>query len=174
MHATQNGTSYKDLLYTRKRYISTDRLRESITTLVNGTLRARQAEVWGEGTTACGLDSKHFGAWNQNLMTKWHVHYGGPGVMVYWHVEKKSLCIYSQLKTTWSSEAASMIEEVLRHCTEMEVERQYVDSHGQSEVAFAFCRLLGFELLPRLKAPASGSTGRPRERARRGRGWRRC
>jgi TnpA family transposase len=27
-----------------------------------------------------------------------------------------------------------------------------VDSHGQSEVAFAFCRLLGFQLLPRLKA----------------------
>jgi TnpA family transposase len=27
----------------------------------------------------------------------------------------------------------------------------YVDSHGQSDVAFAFCRLLGFQLLPRLK-----------------------
>jgi TnpA family transposase len=34
----------------------------------------------------------------------------------------------------------------------MEVEKNYVDSHGQSEVAFAFCRLLGFQLLPRLKA----------------------
>jgi TnpA family transposase len=45
-----------------------------------------------------------------------------------------------------------MIEGVLRHCTDMEVEKQYTDSHGQSEVAFAFCRLLGFELLPRLKA----------------------
>lgn len=44
-----------------------------------------------------------------------------------------------------------MIEGVLRHCTEMEVDRQYVDSHGQSAVAFAFCRLLGFELMPRLK-----------------------
>ena len=36
----------------------------------------------------------------------------------------------------------------------MEIQRQYVDSHGQSEVAFAFCRLLGFELAPRLKAIA--------------------
>jgi TnpA family transposase len=27
-----------------------------------------------------------------------------------------------------------------------------VDSHGQSTVAFAFCRLLGFHLMPRLKA----------------------
>lgn len=44
-----------------------------------------------------------------------------------------------------------MIEGVLRHCTEMEVDKQYVDSHGQSEVAFAFTHVLGFELLPRLK-----------------------
>ena len=41
-----------------------------------------------------------------------------------------------------------MIEGVLRHCTNMEIEKNYVDSHGQSEVAFAFCHLLGFELLP--------------------------
>ena len=48
-----------------------------------------------------------------------------------------------------------MIEGVLRHDAEMEIECQYVDSHGQSEVAFAFCRLLGFQLLPRLKAIAA-------------------
>lgn len=161
MHASQNGTSYKDLLYTRRRYMSADRLREAIRTVANGTLHARQVEIWGEGTTACASDSKHFGAWDQNLMTKWHVRYGGRGVMIYWHVERKSLCIYSQLKSTWSSEAASMIEGVLRHCTDMEVERQYVDSHGQSEVAFAFCRLLGFDLLPRLKAIATQKLYRP-------------
>jgi TnpA family transposase len=71
--------------------------------------------------------------------------------MVYWHIEKKSACIYSQLKSCSSSEVAAMIKGVLRHCTEMEVEKQYVDSYGQSEVAFAFTHLLGFELMPRLK-----------------------
>jgi hypothetical protein len=45
--------------------------------------------------------------------------------------------------------------------TEMEVERQYVDSHGQSVVAFAFCRLLGFELMPRIKAIHSQRLSRP-------------
>jgi len=111
----------------------------------------RNSAIWGEGTAACAADSKHFGAWDQNLMTQWHLRYGGPGIMIYWHVERKSLCIYSQLKSPASSEAAAMIEGVLRHCTEMDIDRQYVDSHGQSEVAFAFCRLLGFQLLPRLK-----------------------
>jgi TnpA family transposase len=84
-------------------------------------------------------------------MTEWHIRYGGRGVMIYWHVEKNSACIYSQLKTCSSSEVAAMIEGLLRHCTTMKVEKNYVDSHGQSEVAFAFTHLLGFQLMPRLK-----------------------
>ena len=85
-------------------------------------------------------------------MTEWRMRYGGPVVGIYWHVERHATCIYSQLKSCSSSEVAAMIQGVLRHCTEMAVDRQYVDSHGQSTVGFAFCRLLGFELLPRLKA----------------------
>ena len=41
--------------------------------------RARLPQIWGEGTTACASDSKKFGAWDQNLMTEWHVRYGGRG-----------------------------------------------------------------------------------------------
>lgn len=149
--ARDGGPSYRDLAYARRRYLTPDRLREAIAVVTNGTLRARDPLIWGEGTTACASDSKHFGAWDQNLTTQWHVRYGGRGVMIYWHVERNSLCIHSQLKSPSSSEVAAMIEGVLRHCTEMAVDRQYVDSHGQSVVAFAFTELLGFQLLPRLK-----------------------
>ena len=147
-----SGLTYKDLAYVRRRYISTDMLRRAIAIVTNATLHVRNPVIWGDGTTACASDSKHFGAWDQNLTTQWHVRYGGRGIMIYWHVERKSLCIHSQLKSPSSSEVASMIEGVIRHCTEMEVDHQYVDSHGQSTVAFAFCRLLGFQLMPRLKA----------------------
>ena len=161
MAAGQPGTTYKDLLYVRRRFITREHLREAVARVVNATFRARHPAIWGEATTACASDSKKFSAWDQNLMTEWHVRYGGRGVMIYWHVEKKSTCIYSQLKTCSSSEVAAMIEGVLRHCTEMEVEKNYVDSHGQSEVAFAFCRLLGFQLLPRLKGIHSQRLYRP-------------
>jgi TnpA family transposase len=152
MAGRESGVTYKDLAYVRRRYLSVDALRRAIAIVANGTLHVRNPAIWGDGTTACASDSKHFGAWDQNLTTQWHVRYGGRGIMIYWHVERKSLCIHSQLKSPSSSEVASMIEGVVHHCTEMEVDRQYVDSHGQSTVAFAFCRLLGFQLLPRLKA----------------------
>ena len=156
-----SGVTAKDLAYVRHRYLTADALRRAIAVVANGTLHARNPAIWGDGTTACASDSKHFGAWDQNLTTQWHVRYGGRGIMIYWHVERKSLCIHSQLKSPSSSEVASMIEGVVHHCTEMEVDRQYVDSHGQSTVAFAFCRLLGFQLMPRLKAIHSQKLSRP-------------
>jgi len=149
---SRHGISYKELLRVRRRYTDKTALRNAIGQVANAIFSVRNPEIWGEGTTSCASDSKKFGAWDQNLMTEWHIRYGGRGVMIYWHVEKKSTCIYSQLKRCSSSEVAAMIEGVLRHCTDMAVDRQYVDSHGQSEIGFAFSHLLGFNLLPRLKA----------------------
>lgn len=54
--------------------------------------------------------------------------------MIYWHVEKKNVRIYSQLKSCSSSEFAAMIEGLLRHCTDAEIESNYVDTHGASVV----------------------------------------
>jgi TnpA family transposase len=161
MASLNSDTTARDLAYIKQRYLNADAMRNAIAIVADGTLRARDSSIWGEATTACASDSKHFGAWDQNLTTQWHVRYGGRGIMIYWHVERNSLCIHSQLKPPSSSEVASMIHGVVHHCTEMEVDRQYVDSHGQSTVAFAFCRLLNFELLPRLKAIYAQKLYRP-------------
>jgi TnpA family transposase len=155
------GTTYSDLRYARSRYIHKEQLRNAIAHVASAIFAIRRAEIWGEGTTACASDSKKFGAWDQNLLTEWHIRYRGPGVLIYWHVERKSTCIYSQLKSCSSSEVAAMIEGLLRHCTSAEIQKNYVDTHGQSEVAFAFCHLLGFRLLPRLKNIASQKLSRP-------------
>ncbi|MEV7583235.1 Tn3 family transposase [Streptomyces erythrochromogenes] len=56
-----------------------------------------------------------------------------------------------QLKSCSSSEVAAMIEGLLRHCTDTEIESNYVDTHGASVVGFASTELLNFRLLPRLK-----------------------
>lgn len=159
--AGEHGESYKDLLYVRRKFIHKDNLRNAISEVVNAIFRVWMQEIWGDATTSCASDSKKFGAWDQNLMTEWHIRYRGRGVMIYWYVEKNSTCIYSQLKSCSSSEVAAMMEGLLRHCTEMKVEKNYVDSHGQSEVAFAFCYLLGYQLMPRLKAIHSQKLYRP-------------
>ena len=44
-----------------------------------------------------------------------------------------------------------MVDGAIRHGTKMAVEADYVDTHGQSEIGFGITRLLGFDLLPRIK-----------------------
>ena len=44
-----------------------------------------------------------------------------------------------------------MVEGAIRHGTAMNVEGNYVDSHGQSEIGFGITRLLNIDLLPRIK-----------------------
>ena len=154
-----------DLHYIRRRYLTPANLRRAITTVVNATHAARHEHHWGHVTTTAS-DSTKFGAWDQNLLTEWHTRYRGPGVMIYWHVDRKSLCVYSQLKSCSSSEVAAMIEGLLRHQTDVEIEGNYVDTHGQSEVGFAFCELLGFRLLPRLKRIGAQRLYLPEPRSR--------
>ncbi|MFI5689573.1 Tn3 family transposase [Streptomyces sp. NPDC051636] len=55
----------------------------------------------------------------------------------------------------------AMIEGVLRHCTDVEFDRQYTDTHGASIIGFAFAHMLGFNLLPRLKNVGSARLYRP-------------
>jgi hypothetical protein len=59
-----------------------------------------------------------------------------------------------------------MIEGAMHHGASFDVEGNMVDTHGQSEVGFGVTRLLGFDLLPRIKQinkvklyrPAAGET----------------
>nr|WP_302851520.1 transposase [Streptomyces lunaelactis] len=156
----EHGESEAALRHIRRHFITVDNLRAAVTRLVNATFSARDTDWWGQGN-ACASDSKKFGSWSSNFMTEYHARYGGNGVMIYWHVERKNVCIYSQLKSCSSSEVAAMIEGLLRHCTDAEIESNYVDTHGASVVGFAFTELLNFRLLPRLKNIGSIRLYRP-------------
>ncbi len=73
------------------------------------------------------------------------------GVLIYWHVERGSVVIHSQRLNCSASEVHAMVDGAIRHGTDMHVEANYVDSHGQSEIGFGITKLLGFDLLPRIK-----------------------
>ena len=84
----------RDLLYIKRRFINKDNLRAAIAEVVNAIFKVRSPHIWGEATTACASDSKKFAAWDQNLLTEWHIRYRGPGIMVYWRMPVRAL-IYS-------------------------------------------------------------------------------
>jgi TnpA family transposase len=166
VHAGNHGVTEAQLRRIRRMFVSREGLRRAIAEVVNDTLAGRDERWWGTGT-ACASDSKRFGSWESNLMTEWHARYGGPGVMIYWHVERKSVCVYSQLRKCSSSEVAAMMEGLIRHAADVDsqITANYTDTHGASVVGFAFTHLLGYRLLPRLKNVGAARLYRPAEGA---------
>lgn len=149
--AANDDANYSDLRYVKKRFINDANVRNAITKVINAIIDIRDPNIWGTATTGCASDSTQVSSWDQNLMTEWHTRYHGRGVMIYWHVDRNSACIHSQLKTCSSSEVGSMIKGVLNHCSKMDLKKNYTDTHGQSTIGFGFSYLLNFDLMPRLK-----------------------
>ena len=139
------------LRYVKRRFITSQNVRFAIQDLVNAINKLRDPKTWGISTTSCASDSKKVSVWDQNLLVEWHARYGGRGVMIYWHVDKKGLCIHSRLKTCSSSEVGAMIQGILHHDTDMNIREISVDTHGQSMIGFGFSELFQFDLLPRIK-----------------------
>lgn len=146
--AAKPSFSYEDLIYFNKRFVHPDSVREAIAALVNRILEVRSPEIWGN-TTACTSDGKYLGAWEENLVARWSPHYQECGIMSYFLVDNNSAGIHSLVRH--GTEVAAMISSLIHHDTLMTVESNCVDSHGQSELGFAFCRFLHVELLPWLK-----------------------
>lgn len=149
--AANEDVSHAELRYIKRKFINVVNVRQAIAHVINAILEIRDPSIWGTATTGCACDSTKVSSWDQNLMTQWHTRYRGRGVMIYWHVDKNSALIYSQLKTCSSSEVGSMIKGVLDHCSKMDMKEAYVDTHGQSTIGFGFSNLLSFDLLPRLR-----------------------
>ena len=149
--AGEHGHSEHDLYYLRRWYVTRELVQTLAIQIANATFAVRDRAIWGAGSSAVASDSTHFGAWDQNIFTEWHSRYRSAGVLIYWHVEMKSVAIHSQLLRCTASEVAAMIDGAIHHGTEMDVRANYVDTHGQSVIGFGLTRLLGFELLPRIK-----------------------
>jgi TnpA family transposase len=162
VHSGDHKVTEAQLRRTRTLFVNRDALRKAVVTVVNETLRQRDERWWGTGT-ACASDSKKFGSWQSNTMTEWHHRYGGAGVMIYWHVERKSVCVYSQLTACSASEPAAMMEGLIRHSTDIEaseIRSNYTEVRSES-AAFGFTYLLGYRLLPRLKNIGAADLNRP-------------
>jgi len=149
--AANTDINYSDLRYIKRQFINVPNVKAAIVEVINNILEARDPKIWGEATTGVACDSTQVSSWDQNLITEWHIRYRGRGVMIYWHIDQNAAVIYSQLKSCSSSEVASMIQGILKHCTKMEIKQSYVDTHGQSTIGFGCSYLLHFDLLPRLK-----------------------
>ena len=84
----------RQLAWINQRHITEDKLDQVITELVNGYSRFELPRHWGSGQHA-SADGTKWDLYEQNLLSEYHIRYGGYGGIGYYHVSDTYVALFS-------------------------------------------------------------------------------
>ena len=97
--------------------------------IANATFAARAGHL-GRGLVRGGVGLHPLRGVRPEHLHRVASRYGGRGVLIYWHVERKSMVDPLPGLNCTASEVAAMVEGAMHHGTGMDVEANYTDTHG--------------------------------------------
>lgn len=143
--------SEKQITNTRNSFFSERNITNAKNQVVNTFSRLRITNNWGDGSSV-SADGRLIKMADKNLMASWNVKYHGIGGMLYTHVSDKYIAIYSQFIHCGVYEAEYILDAIFNEeKIDIKPYKIHADTHGQTEMVFAFCFLLGIQLMPRIR-----------------------
>jgi TnpA family transposase len=107
---------------------------------------------WGEGTTSSSDGQRFRTGGRGDARGQVNVHYGNdPGVTFYTHVSDQYSPFYTKLINATVRDATHVLDGLLYHESELQIEEHYTDTAGFTDHVFALCHLLGFRFAPRIR-----------------------
>ncbi|MBV9224757.1 MAG: Tn3 family transposase [Acidobacteriaceae bacterium] len=97
------------MAFVNQRHVTEEKLNEAIATVVNGYSRCELTKVWGLGKSASG-DGTKWDLWPQNLMSEYHIRYGGYGGIGYYLVSDLYIALFSRFTTCGSWEGHHILD----------------------------------------------------------------
>jgi len=75
----------KELSFVNRRHVAVDKLNAALVDIINRYKVLKLPGVWGDGTTAAA-DGTKYELYEENLLSEYHIRYGGYGGIAYHHV----------------------------------------------------------------------------------------
>ncbi|MFF4410854.1 Tn3 family transposase [Streptomyces sp. NPDC001404] len=144
------GVSAHELPVAARRHVTTARLNEALTDVVNAHAKLDMSRVWGNGTTAAA-DGTHMDTYLDNLLAKTSVRYGAVGGIAYHHISDLYIALFTHFVPCGAWEPVYIIEGLLKNASEAQPGTIHADTQGQSYPVFALAHLLGIDLMPRIR-----------------------
>ncbi|MDJ0594534.1 MAG: Tn3 family transposase [Pleurocapsa sp. MO_226.B13] len=138
------------LSFVNQRHVSLKGLNAALTDLINRYHVLDLPKLWGDGTTAAA-DGTKYDLYEQNLLSEYHIRYGGYGGIAYHHVADSYVALFSHFISCGTWEAVYIIEGLLQNKSDIQPETIHGDTQGQSTPVFALSYLLGINLMPRIR-----------------------
>jgi len=145
------GISYRQMAHAAQWRMDEDTLRRAQASLVNFHHQLPLASAWGDGTTSSS-DGMRMPIRVSSLHADANPHYGfGKGATIYRFTSDQGTSFNVQVITTNSRDAIHVIDGILHHETDLQIEEHYTDTAGYTDQIFGLTHLLGFRFAPRLR-----------------------
>jgi TnpA family transposase len=140
----------KQIAYINQRHINQEKIQRAIGDVINAYNRFSIPKIWGVGQRA-SADGTIWDIYHQNLLSEYHIRYGGYGGIGYYHIADNYIALFSHFIPCSVYEAIYILDGLIRNTSDVQPDTLHADTHGQSEVVFALAYLLGIKLMPRIK-----------------------
>ncbi len=89
--------------------------------------------------------------YERNLLSEYHVRYGGYGGIGYYHVSDTYVALFSHFIPCGVWEAVYILDGLLKNRSDIQPDTLHADTQGQSTPVFGLAYLLGIDLMPRIR-----------------------
>jgi len=153
--ATQTANSLKEvsrrqLAWVNQRHISEEKIDQSIQHIINAYNCFKLPKYWGTGKKA-SADGTKWDLYEQNLLSEYHIRYGGYGGIGYYHVSDTYIALFSHFIPCGVWEAVYILDGLLKNQSDIQPDTLHADTQGQNEPVFGLSFLLGINLMPRIR-----------------------
>ena len=147
---TRGQVSARMLAHANRQHISTQQLEAAMRDIINAYNQLELPKCWGTGKRAAADGSK-FEIYENNLMSEYHIRYGGYGGIAYHHVSDTYIALFTHFINCGLWEAVYILDGLLKNTSDIQPDTLHADTQGQSATVFGLAYLLGIKLMPRIR-----------------------
>ena len=125
-------------------------LQEATTEVINAYNRFALPKEWGSGKRV-SADGTKWDLYEQNLLSEYHIRYGGYGGIGYYHVSDTYIALFSHFIPCGVWEAVYILDGLMENESDIQPDTVHSDTQGQSLPVFGLAHLLGIKLMPRIR-----------------------
>ncbi len=144
------GLSRKQVASLDLKQVTEERLDKAIVKVINAYNRFALPKFWGSGKRA-SADGTKWSLFEQNLLSEFHIRYGGYGSIGYFHVSDMYIALFSHFIPRGVHEAVYILDGLIRNGVDIKPDTIHGDTHAQSGPVFGLAYVLGISLMPRMR-----------------------
>jgi TnpA family transposase len=143
--------TYKQLANVSQWRMHEDAMNKAQAVLVNFHHNLNLSSYWGDGTTSSS-DGMRMQVGVSSIHADSNPHYGtGKGTTIYRFTSDQFTSYYTKIIHTNSRDAIHVLDGLLHHETDLNIDEHYTDTAGYTDQIFGLTHLLGFKFAPRIR-----------------------